>query len=91
MKFDNKGLIINIILAIMKTMTCKQLGGACDKSFTAGTFNEIAEMSKTHGTEMFHANDEAHLKAMSEMGEMAKVEGAFQKWFEEKRAEFDKL
>ena len=39
----------------MKTMTCKQLGGACDKTFTqpdhpnnphADTFDEIVTMSK---------------------------------------------
>lgn len=75
----------------MKTMTCKQLGGACDKPFTANTFNEIAEMSKAHGTEMFQLKDEAHLKAMAEMGNMMKVEGAFQKWFQEKQAEFNEL
>ena len=40
-------------LTIMKTMTCKQLGGACDKEFHANTFDEMAEMSKTHGMEMF--------------------------------------
>ncbi len=32
----------------MKTMTCKQLAGACDKQFKANTFKEIAEMSKKH-------------------------------------------
>ncbi len=26
----------------MKTMTCKQLGGACDKAFSANTFEELA-------------------------------------------------
>lgn len=36
----------------MKTMTCKQLGGACDKEFSANTFEEIAELSKQHGMEM---------------------------------------
>ena len=30
----------------MKTMTCKQLGGACDKTFSADTFDEIVTMSK---------------------------------------------
>jgi len=91
MKIDNRELRLNIILAYMKTMTCKQLGGGCDKLFTAKTFEEIAVMSKLHGKEMFDAKDEAHLKAMSEMGELMKTEGAFQKWFEEKRAEFEKL
>ena len=37
----------------MKTMTCRQLGGACDKQFRASSFAEIAEMSKQHGMEMF--------------------------------------
>lgn len=32
----------------MKTMTCKQLGGACNKEFHANTFDEIAEASKSH-------------------------------------------
>jgi len=30
----------------MKSMTCNQLGGACDKEFHAVTFEEMAEMSK---------------------------------------------
>ena len=32
----------------MKAMTCKQLGGACDRVFHANSFEEIAEMSKKH-------------------------------------------
>ena len=51
----------------MKTMTCKQLGGACNEEFHANTFEEMAEMSKKHGMEMFQAGDEAHIKAMNEM------------------------
>jgi len=30
----------------MKKMTCNQLGGACEKEFTANTFEEMAELSK---------------------------------------------
>lgn len=37
----------------MKTMTCKQLGGACGLAFHANTFDEMAELSKNHGMEMF--------------------------------------
>ena len=33
----------------MKTITYKQSGGACEKEFTANSFDEITEMSKTHG------------------------------------------
>ena len=30
----------------MKTMTCKQLGGPCNKEFHAETFDEMVEMSQ---------------------------------------------
>ena len=43
----------------MKTMNCGQLGGACDKEFHANTFEEIAEMSKRHGMEMFQKKAES--------------------------------
>lgn len=72
-------------------MTCNQLGGACDLEFRANTFDEIAEMSKKHGMEMFQKKDEAHLKAMNEMQEMMKSPDAMNEWFESKRQEFDAL
>ncbi len=75
----------------MKTMTCNQLGGACDKEFQADTFEEMANLSKQHGMEMFQEKDEAHLKAMNKMQELMKVPGEMEKWFEGKRKEFDEL
>ncbi len=75
----------------MKMMNCKQLGGACDKEFHARSFDEIAELSKQHGTEMFQKNDEAHLKAMNEMQELMQNPEAMSEWFESKRKEFDAL
>ena len=75
----------------MKTMTCKQLGGACDEVFHANSFEEIAEMSKKHGMEMFQQGDEEHLKAMNEMQDLMKNPDAMKEWFETKRKEFDAL
>ena len=75
----------------MKTMTCNQLGGACEKVFSAETFEEMAEMSKLHGMEMFKKQDEAHLNAMNKMQELMKEPGEMEKWFESKRKEFDAL
>tara|TARA_B110000208_G_C11784306_1_gene435024 strand:+ start:1260 stop:1478 length:219 start_codon:yes stop_codon:yes gene_type:complete len=72
-------------------MTCKQLGGACDLVLEANTFDEMAELSKQHGTEMYQKNEPAHMKAMSEMMELMKSPDAMNKWFTEKREEFDKL
>ena len=75
----------------MKTMTCNQLGGACEKEFTAGTFDEIADMSKGHGMEMFQANDADHLKAMGEMQKLMQDPKAMGEWFENKRKEFETI
>ena len=72
-------------------MTCKQLGGACDKAFTAETFDEIAEMSKAHGMEMFQAGDEPHLNAMREMKSLKQTPEALMEWFDSKRKEFEAL
>ena len=75
----------------MKTMNCKQLGGACDKAFHADTFEEIAELSKKHGMEMFQKSDELHLKAMNEMQALMQKPEAMKEWFENKKKEFDAL
>jgi len=75
----------------MKKMTCKQLGGACDKVFRANSFDEIAGMSKQHGMEMFQKKDAAHLKAMNEMQDLMKKPEAMKKWFENKKKEFEAL
>jgi predicted small metal-binding protein len=75
----------------MKTMTCKQLGGACDLEFHADSFEEIAEMSKKHGIEMFKKGDEEHLKAMEKMKELMQDSEAMKEWFNNKRKEFEAL
>ncbi len=75
----------------MKTMNCNQLGGACEKEFHANSFEEIAEISKQHGMEMFQSNDEAHLNAMEKMQELMKTPEAMQSWFDNKKKEFDAL
>ncbi len=75
----------------MKTMTCKQLGGACDQTFSAATFEEMAGLSKEHGKEMFKKNDAAHLVAMSAMQLLMDNPNALQDWFKEKKQAFDAL
>ena len=70
-------------------MTCKQLGGACDKEFRAETFEEMAEMSKKHGMEMFQEEDERHIEVMKKMKELMNDPGAMKEWMESKRKEFE--
>jgi len=68
----------------MKKMTCKELGGACDLVFEADTFEEIAEQSKAHGTEMWQTKEPTHMKAMEEMSAMMQKPEEMQKWMEER-------
>ena len=75
----------------MKSMTCNQLGGACDQAFHASSFEEIAEQSKKHGIEMFQKGDKLHLEAMNKMMELMKNPEAMKEWFESKKKEFETL
>jgi hypothetical protein len=75
----------------MKTMTCNQLGGACEHAFHAETFEEMAQMSKQHGMEMFEKGDEAHLDAMKKMRATMGAPGAMDAWYAERKKEFDAL
>jgi predicted small metal-binding protein len=75
----------------MKTMNCKQLGGACDKEFHANTFEEIVELSKTHGMEMFQQQDEKHLEAMIKIQTLMQKPEAMKEWFESQKKEFEAL
>ena len=75
----------------MKTMTCKQLGGACDIKLQAETFGEMAELSMQHGMEMMQQNEEAHLKAMTNMKEIMQNPATMNQWFTERKSEFDAL
>lgn len=74
----------------MKSMTCRQLGGACEEVFSANTFEEISAMSQNHGKVMFGKNDAAHMQKMGEMMEIMNS-GKMDEWMNARRAEFDAL
>ena len=75
----------------MKTMSCIQLGGACNKEFHANTFTEIVELSKAHGMEMFQQQDKDHLEAMSRIQKLMQKPEEMAEWFESKKKEFEAL
>ncbi|QSZ41183.1 DUF1059 domain-containing protein [Sulfurimonas aquatica] len=75
----------------MKTMTCKQLGGSCDMKFEANTFEEMAELVKAHGMEMYMAQDSDHIEAMSKIQDLMVNPGDMEAWYEGKRREFESL
>jgi hypothetical protein len=73
----------------LKTMTCKELGGACDLEFHANTFQEMAQLSQKHGKEMFQRGDPPHLEAMSKMSDLMESEDGMAKWMAAKQKDFD--
>ena len=75
----------------MKTMTCKQLGGACDQTFRADTFDEIAMMVSKHAREMVQLGDAAHIEAMNDMRRKMTTPEAANAWMDDKRKAFNAL
>lgn len=75
----------------MKTMNCKQPGGACETEFRADTFAGIAQLSQQHGREMFEKKDAAHLEAMAAMRELMQKPQAMQEWYAAREREFAAL
>lgn len=75
----------------MKTMTCKQLGGACEQTFQANSFEELTEMSKLHGMEMFQKGDPAHIEVISTVMSLMANPVAMEQWIQEKRDLFNSL
>ena len=75
----------------MKTMTCKQLGGPCDKEFHAETFDEMVEISQKHGMEMAERGDVEHINVMKKMREGMNNPEAMKEWVEKIQKEFNAL
>lgn len=73
----------------MKTMTCKELGGACSQTFTANSFDEIAMMMSKHAREMIQQGDFAHMEAMNDMRHRMTSPEAMNAWMDEKRNAFN--
>jgi len=74
----------------MKSMTCNQLGGACEQVFLGETFDDLAAQSQQHGKEMYGANDGPHMAAMGQMMELMSA-GEMDSWMAARKAEFDAL
>ena len=51
----------------MKTMTCKQLGGACDLQLRGDTADVVIKAQDHHLREIVAAGDDSHAGALKEM------------------------
>ena len=72
-------------------MTCNQLGGACNQTFAANTFDELAMMVSKHAREMVQQGDAAHIEAMNAMRNNMNSPEAMNAWMDEKRRTFNSM
>ncbi len=72
-------------------MTCKELGGACNQTFSANTFDEISMMVSKHAREMVQQGDAAHITAMNDMRKNMTSPDVMSAWMDEKRNAFNAL
>ena len=74
---------------LMKQLSCKDLGGACDEIFSANTFDEIAKLSQAHGKEKIQQKDVPHLEAAKAMTGIMADNEKMQAWMTEMKNKFD--
>jgi predicted small metal-binding protein len=75
----------------MKTMTCRQLGGACDLALRGDTADEVIKAQDKHLREVVAAGDEAHESALKEMKGRWKRPVSGMRWYRKTKRDFAEL
>ena len=75
----------------MKTMTCKQLGGACDLQLRGETADEVIKAQDKHLREAVASGDTAHEQALREMKGRWKNPLKGMGWYKSTKKEFAAL
>jgi hypothetical protein len=75
----------------MKTMTCKQLGGACDLPLSGETADEVIHAQDSHLREIVAAGDTDHEKALQDMKGRWKRPIAGMGWYRQVKKDFAAL
>ena len=75
----------------MKTMTCKQLGGACDLQLRGDTADEVIKAQDKHLREAVAAGDTTHEQALDEMKGRWKHPIKGMGWYKNTKREFAEL
>jgi hypothetical protein len=75
----------------MKTMTCQQMGGACDFAHHGETADDVIKSQDTHLQDMVAKGDEAHQTALQEMQARWKDPAAGMKWYTQAKNDFAAL
>ena len=75
----------------MTTMTCRQLGGACDLAHAGDDANEIIKAQDRHLREAVAAGDTAHEPALADMKGRWKRPISGLKWYRAVQRDFASL
>jgi predicted small metal-binding protein len=75
----------------MKTMTCKQLGGACDLQLRGDTADEVIKAQDRHLRDAVAEGDTAHEPALDEMKGRWKHPIKGMGWYKNTKREFSEL
>jgi predicted small metal-binding protein len=75
----------------MKTMTCKQLGGACDLELRGDTADDVIKAQDKHLREAVSAGDPSHEDALKDMQGRWKHPIKGMGWYKETKKAFAEL
>jgi hypothetical protein len=76
---------------IMKTMTCRQLGGPCDLAHHGNTADEVIKAQDRHLNSMVEGGDETHKGALKDMKGRWKHPIAGMGWYKDAKRNFAAL
>lgn len=72
-------------------MTCKQMGGSCDATFSGETPDEIMNAGAAHVKEMAEQGDEDHKKILEMMDNMQNDPEGSKAWMDKFQSDFAAL
>ena len=75
----------------MKTMTCRQLGGPCDRVHHGQSHDEVIKAQDRHLREAVQAGDAAHQGAREAMRSRWRHPKRSMGWYREVKATFERL
>ena len=75
----------------MKTMTCKQLGGACDLPLRGETADDVIKLQDKHLNDVVAEGDDTHRDALADMKGRWKHPISGMKWYKTTKRDFAAL
>lgn len=75
----------------MKTMTCRELGGPCDRAHHGETADDVIKAQDSHLKEMVASGDDAHQDAAKEMRGRWKHPISGMGWYRKAKRDFAAL